>query len=463
MRSTRSLVLASALAGSLFSGLAHGEDAAPVGGRILFGTTDDCSIGVSLNVEVLWTVALTDPSATTRDYSTDILVKVGNYTATKTVKVFADPGAGHSSGPFGSPCGTGSVDGENVELLYMSDAPGGVCQFPWIKTAFPPVPWSMFGPNDVIQVSIAPTPGAEPESYTADDLSIEPIQGPLFYDRAFHDVELKPVAGAEDTYDVVVEYQMAYNTTLTPPDLRTEIVMTKNGQTQVFEPWCGPWLVDQQSSCGQSCAEETCAVIKCGGTTVATLVCQSVENAWGQFACACASKPIQYTIPSVQLKAGDHLELALAPAPGSMPEPEGLDQDTWLVCSNAAMSLPYGQGKAGTLGVPTLDSIAPPVLGQVTGIRMKGALPGAQAILFLGVAPLSVGFDGGKLLVDPTVMAFVPTPVAADGTLDLQALLPANPDLCGASLYYQLMFMDSGAGGFYHLAMTNGLNQVFGS
>ena len=66
------------------------------------------------------------------------------------------------------------------------------------------------------------------------------------------------------------------------------------------------------------------------------------------------------------------------------------------------------------------------VLGQVSGIQMKEALPGANAFLFLGFRRLDVPFDEGRLLVDPALILFVPTPVAGDGTLTLQALLPAT-------------------------------------
>jgi len=416
-----------------------------------------------LEIKVAWTVEVGEPTSTLLDLSTDIQVRIGNTVATKSVKVFADPGSGFCSGSnCGASCGTGSVDGQNMTLLCLPDGADCICKFPSITTSVP-VPPGGYGPSDTIQVILLPSAGAKPEVYPNDDLTAEPFKLPIFWDRSIRSAVLKPVLGVPDTYDVEVEYQVAYNTSMPPQDLRTNIVMNHNGQTTVFEPWCGPWLMAPSSICGQSCFNETCAVIKCNGQTVATLSCQQYENAWGQFGCVCASSPISYTIPSVKLKSGDHLELSLAAAPGAIPELDKLANDSLILCSAPALSLTYGQGKKGTFGVPTLDSSAPPVLGQVSGIQMKEALPGALPILFLGVAPLNANFDGGLLLVDPAMVLFLPVPVAADGTMTLQGLVPADPNFCGVSLYFQMMFQDSGADGFYHLAMTNGLQRIFGS
>jgi hypothetical protein len=461
MFSTRSLTASSLLTCSLLAGFAQAEDGISFSDRITFGPTADSTIGAGMELEVVWTAALSEPTSTTLDFSTDIHVKVGDYYAVETVRVFADPGAGFNpDGTFGGPCGTGSVDGVDVELIDLSEGSADYCQFPWIKTSFPVVPMEMFDENDVIEVRLVPTHGSEPEADTSNDFAMSPV-GDAFYDRAFDSVDLVPVPGTQDLFDIVVEYKLAYNTNIPPEDLRTDIVMNHNGQTLVYQPWGGPWLTSPVSNCGD-CSNQTCAVIKSGGETVATLTCQSYENAWGQFDCACVSEPIQFTIPSVQVKDGDEIELSLTHAPGAMPELSGLDQDTWLVCSNEAQSSTYGQGKAGTFGVPTLDSIAPPVLGQQTGIQMKEALPGATPVLFFGFTSVEIPFGGGRLLVDPDLVLFLPAPIAADGSFALPWLMPADPTLCGVSVFYQMMFMDPGAAGPLHAAMTNGLNHVIG-
>ena len=463
MLSIRRIALAALLACSV-APAALAEDGFDPWNRLVYGTGVGPTTGPNgLEIQVAWTVELGEPTSTALDLSTDVMVRIGNNVVSKTVKVFADPGSGFCSGSnCAASCGTGSMDGQSMTLLCLPDGSDCGCRFPTITTSVP-VPPGGYGPSDTIQVLLMPAAGAKPEIDTTDDLVAEPFKQPIFWDRSIRSAVLKPIAGTADMYDVEVEYQLAYNTTTPPQDLRANIEMNHNGETQVFEPWCGPWLMAPSSICGQSCFDETCATIKCNGQTVATLKCQSYENAWGQFGCVCASSPIKYTIPSVKLKSGDSLSLSLKPAPGALPELPGLDDDGLVLCSSPALSLPYGQGKAGTNGVPALGSSALPVLGQVSGIKMKDALPGALPILFIGVAPLNAPFDGGLLLVDPKLVAFLPAPVQADGTLTLQALMPADPNLCGVSLYFQMMFQDSGATGFYRLAMTNGLQRIFGS
>ncbi|MCB9898687.1 MAG: hypothetical protein H6825_11845 [Planctomycetes bacterium] len=461
-RSLTSLTASSLLACSLLTGLAQAEDGLPtMPDRLLFGPTADSASGVGLQIEVVWTASLAEPTSTTLDLSTDIYVHVGDYSAVQTVRVFADPGAGFDpDGTFGGPCGTGSVDGVDVGLIDLSQGAGVHCQFPWIKTSFPVVPQGMFDENDVIEVRLVPTPGAVLEFDTSNDSVVESV-GDAFYDRTFDSVELVPVPGTQDVFDIVVEYKLAYDTGIPPEDLRTDIVMEHDGKTLVFPAWDGPWQITPFAH-GEDFLGETCAVIKSGGETVTTLTGQPYQNAWGAFDCACVSEPIRFTIPSVQVKDGDELALFLTHAPGALPEPSGLDQDTWIVCSSKAWSSTYGQGKAGTFGVPALDSIALPVLGQPSGILMKEALPGATPVLFLGFKPLDVPFGGGRLLVDPVQVLVLPVAIAADGTLALPWILPADPTLCGASVFFQIMFMDPGAAGPLHAAMTNGLNQVFG-
>ncbi|MEM7307325.1 MAG: hypothetical protein AAF682_11675 [Planctomycetota bacterium] len=466
MLSVRHLVLSSLLLGSLLPGVASAEDGIPTPpwGRLVSGLTDKTTLGSGLELEVVWTAFVGDPTSNILDLSTEVLVEVGGYSETKTVRVLVDPGAGVCSDQgYGMPCGSGSVDDQDVELICLADGQGdGYCQLPWITTTFPVVPESMFTPGDPIKVTLIPATGSQPELDTTDDFVSATSGDPIFYDRFFSSVELEPVPGTPNTYDIVVEYQVAYNTPLPPIDLRTDIVMEQNGEAKVFETWCGPWLLDPSSTCGSACFGQSCATIICGGQTVAKLSCQSVENDWGQFPCVCASEPIQYRIPSVQLSADGPILLSLEAPAGAMPDPEGLDQDEWILCSNEALELPYGNGKAGTAGVPTLDSIAPPIPGQMVGLQMKEALPGADPFLLVGFDRLDVPFDGGTLLVDPVLVLPLSTSVAPDGTLTLEWLAGPDPSQCGVAVSYQVMFLDPGAGGALNLAMTNGVTHVFG-
>lgn len=419
--------------------------------------------GAASEVKVVWSVGIGVPTPTVLNLSTDIQIRIGNFVTTKTVPVFIAPGAGAcGDGNCGGSCGMGSVDGQSMSLLCLPDDGGCSCKLPPITTSVP-IPSGNYGPNDLVEVKLAPSIGANPEDYVSDDVVAEPFQVPIFWDRALRSVALQPSVGATGKYDIVVEYQVAYNSKMPPQDMRTNIVMNHNGKSVVFEPSPMPWMLIPSSICGQGSANQVCAVIQSGGQIVAKLTCQPYENAWGQFACVCASELLRYTIPSVDLKPKDHFEIALVAAPGSIPELEGLDDDRQFVCGGSALSLTYGVGKAGMLGVPVLDSNAPPALGKISGVTMKEALPGAMPILLLGLKPLDLPFDGGRLLVDPAVVAIVPVPVAADGTVTLQSLIPADPSLCGVSLYLQLMFKDSGASGVHHFAMTNGVQQILGS
>lgn len=460
MITSRSILASSALACSLLTGLAQAEDAIPGGpDRFLVGpTVHDTAEG--LDLEILWTATLSDPTSTTLDLSTDVFVQIGDYSATQTVRLTADPGAGFNpDGTFGGPCGTGSIDGVPVELVDLSEG-GGSCQFPWIKTSFPGVPAELFDAHDLIEVRIVPSSGSVPELDPSNDFTVEPVGGSAFYDRAIVSVQIEET-DIPDAPNTIVDFELGTDMPASSLDLRTDIVVNHNGKTTVYPAWCGPWITTELANC-VDCSGETCATIECGGETVTKLTCQPYENAWGQFDCACVSDVIRVVIPGIQLKDGDTLEISLTHAPGAMPELEGLDDDTWTFCGDEAQSKTYGTGKAGTFGVPHLESLAKPVLGQLSGLSMKDALPGATPVLFLGFSDLAAPFAGGTLLVDPAQVLFLPAAVAADGTFALPALLPADPALCGVSAFFQMMFLDPGAAGPKHVAMTNGLNQVFG-
>jgi Subtilase family len=131
------------------------------------------------------------------------------------------------------------------------------------------------------------------------------------------------------------------------------------------------------------------------------------------------------------------------------------------VCVPASNST-YGAGKPGTHGVPLLTALDEPVLGTTTTVRIENGLPGALPLLFLGVAQQNIPFDGGALLNNATWIIQIPIGILPDGTLPLIGTLPYDPALCGFSLYHQVMFVDPGAAGYYHLAQTAGLKQTFG-
>lgn len=130
-----------------------------------------------------------------------------------------------------------------------------------------------------------------------------------------------------------------------------------------------------------------------------------------------------------------------------------------LLATNAS----YGQGKPGSSGLPpVLSGVNLPAIGSTSTVRIAGGLPGAVPFLVLGLAPATLPFDGGTLLVDPLLIISIPAPIAADGTLTISGPIPNDPSLCGLELYHQVFYVDPGAAGFYHVALTNGLLRTLG-
>ncbi len=131
-------------------------------------------------------------------------------------------------------------------------------------------------------------------------------------------------------------------------------------------------------------------------------------------------------------------------------------------CAGDASASNYGVGKPGAAGIPLLTSVNPPYIGATTSVRITNAKPFASSILFLGVAPLALPFDGGTLLVNPALVINLP-PFDAAGTLTLTATIADDPSFCGVAIYHQVIFQDPAAVGFYHTAQTNGLVRTLGS
>ncbi|MFG0317829.1 MAG: FG-GAP repeat protein [Planctomycetota bacterium JB042] len=131
-------------------------------------------------------------------------------------------------------------------------------------------------------------------------------------------------------------------------------------------------------------------------------------------------------------------------------------------CDNAAHVAAYGEGKAGTHGVPTLTSAGPPVLGQKSGLRLANALPGAQPLLFTGLGAAEIPFDGGALLVKNSLVIALPA-VPPSGEIEIPIAPPDDATFCGLTLHHQAMFVDPAASGFVGTAQTAGLSRTFGS
>ena len=105
----------------------------------------------------------------------------------------------------------------------------------------------------------------------------------------------------------------------------------------------------------------------------------------------------------------------------------------------------YGVGCPGTGGlVPTYSVTGCPDAGRKLTFSMANALPGTQAILFLGLSPLSAPIGGGCTLLAGTLLPtfHLPIPIGPDGTLTFA--LPVAPGGSGVLVFSQMFFVDSG-------------------
>lgn len=131
--------------------------------------------------------------------------------------------------------------------------------------------------------------------------------------------------------------------------------------------------------------------------------------------------------------------------------------------TQTASASKYGNGKPGSTGVPVLDTFGAPRLGKQLVLGVTSATPSAgPVVLFVGAQPASIAFDGGTLHVLPILTLVLPA-IGPTGVLLLPIGLPADPALCGIDLRLQAGYVDAGASGFYHLALTNGAHWTLGN
>jgi len=109
----------------------------------------------------------------------------------------------------------------------------------------------------------------------------------------------------------------------------------------------------------------------------------------------------------------------------------------------------YGTGLTGN--VVTLDSASPTTLGGTHEFDVAGAAPSASAFLAWSAGAASQPFKGGTLLVDPGVLLLLLFTTDAAGAASIALALPADPDLLGLPLHWQVV---QHAGGWQ---LSNGL------
>ena len=130
--------------------------------------------------------------------------------------------------------------------------------------------------------------------------------------------------------------------------------------------------------------------------------------------------------------------------------------------TTTASTATYGVGKAGILGVPSWQALNNPTLPSAGfQLSLANAAPSSFAMLAAGVAQASIPFDGGTLLVQPQFAAFflVTNPV---GQVNASVVLPANPVLCGNTIFTQMLIQDTSLTSFFQVSMSNGLIIILG-
>lgn len=120
----------------------------------------------------------------------------------------------------------------------------------------------------------------------------------------------------------------------------------------------------------------------------------------------------------------------------------------------------YGQGLAGTLGVPTLTSSADPIIGTSINIQIGNSLGASTtAAIFSGFVPdQNPGSWGGDLLLVPFSVLLLQLPA---GGASLPVSLPDDSSLCDIPFYIQVLEQDAGA--IKGISNTQGLKLVFGT
>ena len=127
--------------------------------------------------------------------------------------------------------------------------------------------------------------------------------------------------------------------------------------------------------------------------------------------------------------------------------------ETLVVRSGSADWSNYGDGWAGTNGVPSLTASDDPVLGSSITVSVGNSRGAATAAVgFVGLAPASLPIRDGTLLVQPTFTFGAVVPASG---LDLDYDVPAEPALEGLAVFVQFLEVDPGAS--RGIAFTAGL------
>lgn len=272
----------------------------------------------SVDISVHWTILLDQQTVATLDLSTDIEVQVnGLPIGINSTSCSVPPGAGFCTdgSTCGGSCGTGDVDGNLTPLLCLTDGPGDCkCALGDIIWRLPRYPAPQ--PGDQITASVAPAPGAEPETEPLGDfvsVTIDSGGGPVYWNRSIDSVV--PVSVGPDQYEITVGGLVSQHGLgpfgnwwdgLVPLSFDVEILV--NGAQVASSPVSFDPLPIASSYC--PCFDA------CGAYLFDTLYCvydHTLEN------CFC-SWAYQQTFPVVLILPGEQVDVRLTPAPGALTE-----------------------------------------------------------------------------------------------------------------------------------------------
>ncbi len=130
------------------------------------------------------------------------------------------------------------------------------------------------------------------------------------------------------------------------------------------------------------------------------------------------------------------------------------DYDT----AEACVYEPTGVG-AGGANVMTLDTASATTIGQVHTLTAAGGPALATGSLLFSLAPASLPFKAGTLLVDPATLFLIGIQLDAAGALTLPLPIPADALLEGLGSNFQLIVADGGQPKGW--ALSNGLSGTF--
>jgi hypothetical protein len=106
-------------------------------------------------------------------------------------------------------------------------------------------------------------------------------------------------------------------------------------------------------------------------------------------------------------------------------------------------TIAYGDGLAGTNGVPSLATVSRPKINSTVTLRMGNSSGVASgAVLVIGLSTTALPVLGGTLLVSPLITEGLPLPTPS-GTIGIP--YPNDPAMVSQPIYYQTAQIDAGA------------------